>query len=153
MVKLKSQFADKGWGAESTAYHNLHRINFVECVDVPDYLPDLHPTKNSTYQLKKGRWRVPTGRIAQKYPNMDTRLATYIVRAVVSIANHYWSLFNPVEGVEPVEKLASNQKGQSRLGTMNWWLKTWPRLRCSCRMLEGQPSRQEERKRWVLSQK
>lgn len=43
MAKFRSQFADKGWGAESTEYHNLHRINFVDCVDKPDYVSQLRP--------------------------------------------------------------------------------------------------------------
>ena len=41
IAKFRSQFADKGWGAESTANHNLHRINFVDCVDMPDYVSKL----------------------------------------------------------------------------------------------------------------
>lgn len=41
MAKFRSQFADKGWGAESRAYHNLHRIKFVDCVDMPDYVSKL----------------------------------------------------------------------------------------------------------------
>lgn len=41
MAKFRSQFANKGWSAESTAYHYPHRINFVDCVDMPDYLSKL----------------------------------------------------------------------------------------------------------------
>lgn len=41
MAKFRSQFADKGWGAEARAYHNLHRIKFVDCIDMPDYVSKL----------------------------------------------------------------------------------------------------------------
>ncbi len=41
MSKFRSQFADKGWGTESTAYHNIHRISFVDCIDMPDYVSRL----------------------------------------------------------------------------------------------------------------
>lgn len=39
--KFRSQFADKIWGAESTAYHNLHQINLIDFIDMPDCVSKL----------------------------------------------------------------------------------------------------------------
>lgn len=36
MAQFRLQFADKDCGVESTAYHNLHRTNCADCVDMPD---------------------------------------------------------------------------------------------------------------------
>ena len=41
MTKLRNQYADKGWGAESIAYRNLHKIMYEECEDMTDYVGKL----------------------------------------------------------------------------------------------------------------
>lgn len=41
MSKFRLQFADKGWSARLTAYHNLHQINFVDYIDMPNYVSKL----------------------------------------------------------------------------------------------------------------
>lgn len=48
MSKVRLQFADKVWGAESTAYHNLHWISFVDYINIPDYVFKLW---SAHYQL------------------------------------------------------------------------------------------------------
>ena len=41
MTKLRNQYANKRWGAESIAYQNLHKIMYEECEDMTDYIRKL----------------------------------------------------------------------------------------------------------------